>query len=143
MGSSLPGLGGCSIARLFGAILGCNPDLINPVAHWRWNPDNARLYRVRGNRRRGRMKSEVLLFVGEELGSYGFPDGHPFSVDRQGAFWKEAQKQNLDKRVTLAAPRRASREELLRFHDEKHVSWVETRSRIGSGYLDYGDTPAF
>src|SRR6266702_3894864 len=55
----------------------------------------------------------------------------------------EAQKQNLDKKVTLAAPRRASREELLRFHDEKHVSWVETRSRIGTGYLDYGDTPAF
>src|SRR3989442_3191846 len=89
------------------------------------------------------MKSEVLLFVGEALGNYGFPDGHPFSVDRQGAFWKEAQKQDLDKQVTLAAPRRASREELLRFHDEKHVSWVETRSRIGSGYLDYGDTPAF
>src|SRR5258708_39729274 len=89
------------------------------------------------------MKSEVLLFVGEALGSYGFPDGHPFSVDRQGAFWKEAQKQDLDKQVTLAVPRRASREELLRFHDEKHVSWVETRSRIGSGYLDYGDTPAF
>ncbi len=89
------------------------------------------------------MKSEVLLFVGEALGNYGFPDGHPFSVDRQGAFWKEAQKQDLDKQVTLAAPRRASREELLRFHDEKHVSWVETRSRIGSGHLDYGDTPAF
>ena len=60
------------------------------------------------------MKSDVLLFVGEALGSYGFPDGHPFSVDRQGAFWKEAQKQNLDKQVTLAAPRQASREELLR-----------------------------
>src|SRR5258708_18260937 len=89
------------------------------------------------------MKSEVLSFGGEGVGSYGFPDGHPFSVDRQGAFWKEAQKQDLDKQVTLAAPRRASREELLRFHDEKHVSWVETRSRIGSGYLDYGDTPAF
>ena len=89
------------------------------------------------------MKSEVLLFVGEALGNYGFPDGHPFSIDRQGAFWKEALTQGLDKRVTLAAPRLASREELLRFHDEKHVDWVETRSRAGSGYLDYGDTPAF
>ncbi len=89
------------------------------------------------------MKSEVLLFVGEALANYGFPDGHPFSVDRQGAFWEEAQKQNLDRQVTLAAPRRASRDELLRFHDEKHVSRVETRSRVGSGYLDYGDTPAF
>src|SRR6266702_88696 len=48
MDSSLPGLGGRSSARLFGAILGCDPDLINPVAHWRWNPDNARLYRHEG-----------------------------------------------------------------------------------------------
>ena len=89
------------------------------------------------------MKSEVLLFVGEALGSYGFPDGHPFSVDRQGAFWAAAHTQGLDKRVTLAAPRRASREELLCFHDAQHVDWVETRSRIGTGFLDYGDTPAF
>jgi len=89
------------------------------------------------------MKSEVLLFVGDALGSYGFPDGHPFSVDRQGAFWAAAHRQGLDKRVTLAAPRQATREELLRFHDAKHVDWVETRSRIGTGYLDYGDTPAF
>jgi acetoin utilization protein AcuC len=89
------------------------------------------------------MKSEVLLFVGEALGSYGFPEGHPFSVDRQGAFWAAAHRQGLHKRVTLAAPRQATREELLRFHDAKHVDWVETRSRIGTGYLDYGDTPAF
>jgi hypothetical protein len=45
--------------------------------------------------------------------------------------------------VTLAAPRQASREELLRFHDAKHVGWLEKRSRTGTGYLDYGDTPAF
>ena len=89
------------------------------------------------------MNSEVLLFVGEALGSYGFPDGHPFSVDRQGAFWTEARKRGLDKDVTVVAPRRATREELLRFHDAKHVDWVATRSRIGKGYLDYGDTPAF
>ena len=89
------------------------------------------------------MKSEVLLFVGEALGSYGFPDGHPFSIDRQGAFWAEACKQGLDKRATVTAPRRASRGELMRFHDARHVDWVEERSKIGSGYLDNGDTPAF
>jgi len=89
------------------------------------------------------MKSEVMLFVGDALGSYGFPDGHPFSVDRQGAFWAEVTKQGLDKRVTVATPRRASREELLGFHEEKHVAWVEERSRLGTGYLDDGDTPAF
>src|SRR6266851_9455236 len=47
MDSSLPGLGR-SIAQLFGALLGCDHDLINPVAPWRWNPDNARLYRLEG-----------------------------------------------------------------------------------------------
>src|SRR5258708_37697642 len=46
--SSLPGKGGRSIARLLGAILGCDPNLINPVAHWRRNLDNARLYRHEG-----------------------------------------------------------------------------------------------
>lgn len=89
------------------------------------------------------MKSEVLLFVGEALGSYGFPDGHPFSVDRQGAFWAEACKLGLDKRATVAAPRRASRGELMRFHEARHVDWVEERSKLGTGYLDNGDTPAF
>jgi acetoin utilization protein AcuC len=89
------------------------------------------------------MKSEVLLFVGETLGNYGFPDGHPFSIDRQGAFWNETRKQGLDRKVTVAAPRIATREELLRFHSERHVTRVETRSRIGNGYLDQGDTPAF
>jgi len=89
------------------------------------------------------MKSEVLLFVGEALAKYGFPDGHPFSADRQGAFWSEARKHGLDKRARVLEPRAASREELLRFHETAHVSWVETRSRAGSGYLDYGDTPAF
>lgn len=41
------------------------------------------------------MASEVALFVGEALAKYGFPEGHPFSIDRQGAFLAEAQKQNL------------------------------------------------
>jgi acetoin utilization protein AcuC len=89
------------------------------------------------------MRNEVLLFVGEALGKYGFPDGHPFSADRQGAFWSEARSQGLDRKARIAAPRAATREELLRFHRAPHVSRVEARSREGSGYLDYGDTPAF
>ena len=89
------------------------------------------------------MGSEVILFVGEALSKYGFPEGHPFSVDRQGAFWSEAQEQGLDRQVNVRAPRTATREELLRFHDDAHVRWVEACSKAGSGYIDYGDTPAF
>src|SRR4051812_27048462 len=56
----------------------------------------------------GRMNREVQLYVGEELGRYGFPDGHPFGPDRQDAFWREADKQGLPKCVELREPRQAT-----------------------------------
>lgn len=89
------------------------------------------------------MSSDLVVFVGDGLAKYGFPEGHPFSVDRQGAFWNELQCQGLDKRVRIEAPREASHDELLRFHTPEHVELVRKRSKAGFGYLDYGDTPAF
>ena len=91
------------------------------------------------------MKSEVevSLYVGEALGKYGFPNGHPFGPDRQDAFWKEAVTQGLDKRVKLCEPRPAAREEIRRFHSEEHIDRVDRLSRIGHGSIDYGDTPAY
>jgi acetoin utilization protein AcuC len=89
------------------------------------------------------VSAPLALFVGDLLACYGFPDGHPLGIDRQGAFWSEALKLGLDKRVEVVAPRLATREELERFHTTEHVSWVKLRSEIGEGYLDYGDTPAF
>ena len=68
------------------------------------------------------MKNEVKLYVGESLGKYGFPHGHPFGPDRQEAFWKEAVKQGLDKRAAIADPRMAAKEELHRFHTPEHVA---------------------
>ncbi|MCK7500573.1 MAG: hypothetical protein MZW92_67855 [Comamonadaceae bacterium] len=50
---------------------------------------------------------------------------------------------DLDKRVALCAPRPAQRAELARFHTAEHIERVESQSRSGQGYLDYGDTPAF
>jgi len=89
------------------------------------------------------MPTPALIYVGEALARYGFPDGHPLGIDRQGAFWSAALARGLDKLVAIGQPRPATREELLRFHTDEHVSWVKHRSEIGSGYLDYGDTPAF
>jgi len=89
------------------------------------------------------MKSEVSLYVGEALGKYGFPDGHPFGPDRQDAFRKEAVKQGLEKRVKLCEPRAAVREEIERFHTDEHVDRVDHLSRLGHGSIDYGDTPAY
>jgi acetoin utilization protein AcuC len=89
------------------------------------------------------MPAPLALFVGDLLACYGFPDGHPLGIDRQGAFWSEAVAHRLDKHVQILTPRLATREELERFHTPEHVSWVQLRSEIGDGYLDYGDTPAF
>ena len=85
---------------------------------------------------------EAILSIGEALSRYGFPDGHPLSVDRQGAFWREACKQGLDRRVRVVAPRSADAAEIARFHDPAHVDWVRANNS-GGGLLDYGDTPAF
>jgi acetoin utilization protein AcuC len=89
------------------------------------------------------VSTPLVVYVGEALANYGFPDGHPLSVDRQGAFWSAAVARGLDRQVMVGAPRIATREELERFHTAQHVSWVKLRSEIGDGYLDYGDTPAF
>ena len=85
----------------------------------------------------------VVVYVGEALARYGFPAGHPLGVDRQAAFWAEAERMGLHRKVRVREPRMASHEELARFHTPQHVSWVALRSHTGEGYLDYGDTPAF
>ena len=83
------------------------------------------------------------LFLSPELGRYGFPEGHPLSVDRQGAFWREANARGLQRRVVRADAPPASREEIERFHAAAYVDRVIAASRRGTGYLDCGDTPAF
>jgi acetoin utilization protein AcuC len=89
------------------------------------------------------MPPETLVFVGDAFGKTQFPSRRLNTFDRQAAFWEEAHKRGLDRQVRIAAPRLATRDELLRFHDAAHVQWVEVRSRIGSGLIDDEDTPAY
>ncbi len=83
------------------------------------------------------------LFLSEQLGHYGFPEGHPLSIDRQGAFWRAARARGLDRRVQLAPSSPAGRAAIERFHGPDYVDQVIAASQTGTGYLDYGDTPAF
>jgi acetoin utilization protein AcuC len=85
----------------------------------------------------------TCVVAGERIARYGFPDGHPFGPDRHDVFWRELVAQGLDRRVATLAPRRATREELLLFHDPGYVDFVAARSATGEGLLDGGDTPAF
>ena len=83
------------------------------------------------------------VYFGEQLGRYGFGQGHPFGPDRLDAFWKETLKQGIDKRVQVLAPVACAEQNLLRFHTAEYVARVKAASKNGSGYLDSGDTPAF
>lgn len=89
------------------------------------------------------MADEVAVVMGERLARYGFPDGHPFGPDRQGAFRREFEARGLDGRTRILEPREATYEELLAFHTPAYVEFVRERSASGQGYLDRGDTPVF
>ncbi len=46
-------------------------------------------------------------------------------------------------RTTIVDPVRAREEDLVLFHTEAYVDFVKESSKVGEGYLDYGDTPSF
>lgn len=85
----------------------------------------------------------TALYVDDGLGRYGFPDGHPLGIDRQGAFLREAAAQMLLERVRVLGGREATREEIERFHAPGYVSRVASAERDGLSLLDAGDTPVF
>ena len=78
---------------------------------------------------------------GEELLRYSFPPPHPFNSARVVRFWDEMDKQGLgEQRI---APEKADDEMVELFHEKAHVEFVRKASKLGYGYLDQGDTPAF
>lgn len=85
----------------------------------------------------------VGLYIGDDLGRYGFPDGHPFGPQRMHAFWERAKERDLDKLTTVLPPAFTDREHLVLFHDADYVSFVEEQSKSPTQYLDGGDTPSF
>lgn len=89
------------------------------------------------------MSPGVCVYYGDDLGRYGFGDGHPFGPDRLTAFWQEFQLRQLQDRVTLCEPAACEEHDLLRFHKAGYINKLRLQSESGTGYLDYGDTPAF
>ena len=84
----------------------------------------------------------VCLFADEGLARYGFPGGHPFGVDRQDAFLREAKAQGLLEEVRLKNGRSAARDVLERFHRPNYVERVLTAESTDLEYFD-PDTPVF
>lgn len=85
----------------------------------------------------------MLVIADEALGSYGFPDGHPFGTDRHAAFVREFRARGLPARCLSGSSRLARDADLLRFHTARHVEFVRAQSVTGQGSLDGSDTPAY
>lgn len=89
------------------------------------------------------MVDQVIVISGEELASYGFPDGHPFGPDRHDVFMEELGRSPHEARIVQRPSRMASRDEIEQFHTTGYVDRVRELSELGYGLLDAGDTPAY
>jgi acetoin utilization protein AcuC len=88
-------------------------------------------------------RPQTCVVAGEAIARYGFGEGHPFGTDRHDVFLRELRDSGVADRVSILAPREASREELESFHQASYLDLVRVRSQSGDGFLDAGDTPAF
>ncbi len=84
----------------------------------------------------------LTVYLGEALGRYHFGQAHPFGPLRYPAFERAFRERGLDARCARAAPVEADEAAIRRFHTAEYVARVRAASKLGVGYLDYGDTPA-
>ncbi len=89
------------------------------------------------------MSEQVIVICGDELASYGFPDGHPFGLDRHDVFITELDRSDKASQFVRRPPRLATPDEIQYFHTAEYVDFVRAQSQQGYGSLDGGDTPAY
>ena len=81
----------------------------------------------------------ALLLTHERYLDHDVGRGHPERPDRLRAVLAGVEAASLGEAVTMATPRPATAEELLRVHDEQLVALIQRSSASGGGWLD-GDT---
>ncbi len=91
------------------------------------------------------MTGKTGLVWDEGFLNYNFGPQHPLRPIRVKLTYELIRSKGIlqQETVEVIKPRRASREEILLFHEEDYVRLVEQYSKKGSGLLDMGDTPAF
>ena len=88
--------------------------------------------------------SRVNIVYSDEFLRYYFGSSHPLQQIRVKMAVELIERHGLKELgVSIVQPRTASREELLLFHTEEYLRFVEKMSEKGEGLLDMGDTPAF
>ena len=87
---------------------------------------------------------------GPQSSLYSFPYGHPMNSSRTELFAKAIERLSrrikegeAPKTITITGPEAASEKDLLLFHTKSYVDFVRQSSAVGTGSLDYGDTPSF
>lgn len=86
----------------------------------------------------------LAVVKGEELLNYSFPEPHPLNKRRLKMFYSAIeQEESLKDRILFIKPVISSKEEIALFHEKSYIDYVKIKSEMGSGYLDYGDTPAY
>ena len=88
-------------------------------------------------------KHKTCVYLGEPLARYGFGEEHPFGSQRHQAFQTELFNQELNQRIDIQEPVIADQKTIELFHTHEYTEKVRQQSESGTGYLDYGDTPAF
>ena len=84
----------------------------------------------------------TLVMGGEQLSGYGWPGGHPFGLDRHGAFEQAMSRLDFGDALKCESAPPAALEELERFHSREYLEFAERRCEEDRGFLDGGDTPA-
>ena len=87
---------------------------------------------------------------GPQSSLYSFPHGHPMNSSRTELFAESIERLSqrinngdVPKTITVVDQKPASEDDLLMFHTKAYVDFVKESSKVGTGSLDYGDTPSF
>lgn len=83
------------------------------------------------------------VYLGDGLASYCFANDHPFGARRHEVFEREFYRQSLQQKVDVLLPQAIGQTVLELFHTHDYIEKVKQQSKLGTGYLDHGDTPAF
>ena len=86
----------------------------------------------------------ISAFVySDEYLKYGFGSGHPFQPVREKRTFDLLREMKVfNGKAKHYVPRIATDDDLLLAHTKEYVTFVKKMSEVGSGYLDFGDTPA-
>ena len=91
------------------------------------------------------MTEKTGFVYADAFQGYNFGSTHPLRPIRLKLTFELMKSIGLlsSPAIEVHEPRKATREELLLFHDEPYLDLVRQMSEKGSGFLDMGDTPAF